>query len=752
MSSLRIGSYNTQLRSWAMQVGASDGWTLPPINTVEERAKIIAHNILASPFDYDIIGLSEVFHEDARDILRDELRSRFPFIITQVDYDHVKHETGDGSGDENVLPLLAAWRLIGLPGGSITSNWRAEDGGLMVFSRFPFATMSSAALDPAIVALLQTTGMPVAATIPVANFLPYVDTAGNDGGAAKGIVYVKVMRDSFSPCHVFFSHTQADTNSVEENRTARSKQFGRISEFMTICAGGPPFPEEVFFMGDLNVRGEGAATADPNREWQDYFNRLGSVTSDFAVDVWGRRQCVGAPGLRDPGCTATVRYLPHEQRLDYVVMSTNSGLAAQHVSIDYALAEVPPGIPDVSYLSDHRPLRIDLARPRPNSTPDTAHVATFPPAPAAPSFHDDDQWLMEGQVKWYRFDEPGTYDFWLPQGDDKCGFEVFLDTDLSRPRQQYRKEENPDFGKKFVLASAPFLVKVFPFSRSGEQRYSFRAHKHSGRAWWDAIQLPYGSPVVERFPTGGNVMNDDDPSTDWDDRDTKWFRLDGPQIDMARDLEFTVNITGGGVKFAAALAFESAPNTWDLLDRQGPGADHYTLTGRARKGDRFAVQTTRVDGMAPGDLEVKLVATTNASILLGGTFGNPRLICQKETSGWGADDIELKVTVDGALLRHIDNDEIGDFDQDDVRELNQWVPDLVPYFEGVEFKVIELDDTSPNDIGQTTLALLDDLPAFNRFTVGQVNDDGAIRGRLAIDVDDGTYGAEVSVTTWDERF
>lgn len=54
-------------------------------------------------------------------------------------------------------------------------------------------------------------------------------------------------------------------------------------------------------------------------------------------------------------------------------------------------------------------------------------------------------------------------------------------------------------------------------------------------------------------------------------------------------------------------------------------------------------------------------------------------MCQDETSGWGADDIEVGITVDGVELRYIDNDEIGDFEQDAVRDLNQWIPDLVPY-------------------------------------------------------------------------
>jgi hypothetical protein len=61
------------------------------------------------------------------------------------------------------------------------------------------------------------------------------------------------------------------------------------------------------------------------------------------------------------------------------------------------------------------------------------------------------------------------------------------------------------------------------------------------------------------------------------------------------------------------------------------------------------------------------------------------------------DDIECKITVDGNELRYINNDDIGDFEQDAIRDLNQWIPDLVPYFEGVEFKVIELDDIGHDD-------------------------------------------------------
>ena len=748
--SLRVLTFNTQLRSWAMEVGASPGFTIPPVDTAEERAEMIGDAIVNSPFDYDIVGLCEVFDEDARAILRSKLSGRFPYLITKADYDHVRVDTGTGSTVN--LGLLGLWHLVGLPV-AMSSSYRLEDSGLMLFSRWPFATMSTAALDPGIKSLLDLSGMPIAATIPVVNFLPYDDTDGNDGDACKGVLYMRVQRSPGLIYHFFFSHTQADTDVLEEHRTARGKQIAIVEQFIKVCTGNTlPFTEEVFFMGDLNIFGEQAATARDGFEWKTYFQSLGRLLSDYAVDLWGRRQCTGAPGLRDPGTSATVRYLPQEQRLDYIFGSTSSALAAQHLMIDYDLATVPPGHDDVSYLSDHRPLRLDLAPPRPNSTPHGALLPVFPPPPAMAFYTDRNQWLVEGQVKWYRFNVAGTYDFLLDQGADKCGFEVYLDTDLSRPRQQYRKESRPRFGDKYVLASAPFLVKVFPFSRTGEQRFSFRAYKHEGRGPEDAIQLPYGVTVHESFPSAGQVLNGDNSLTPWADGDTKWFRLDGPQVALSRKLDVTITLEGDSdAPFGILLAREIG-GVLKLLQSQGSGRRRYQLHTEMDKGDVLYVQVQRMDGMTPRDLAFHLTVTTNLSILLGGKRGAPRLMCQDETSGWGADDIELGITVDGTELSYIDNDSIGDFEQDAVRDLNQWVPDLVPYFDGVEFKVVEKDDTSPDDIGQETLRPRDQLNGWDRFGITKIDDDGTVRGSLFIDVDDGTYAVQVSVTTWDEQF
>ena len=403
MSSLRILSYNTQLRSWAMEIGMPP--TIPPKITAEDRAGFIADNILASDFDYDIVGLCEVFDEDAREILVSKLRGRFPHIVGKADYDYV--DLHQPSGDLT-LGLMAQWHLLGIV--EVESSWRLEDSGLMLFSKWPFATLGTAGLDPAVIALSEFAGYPVPAVVPAVNFLPFEDTTGNDSNAAKGCLYARVERFPGVFTHMFFSHTQADTEVLEENRGTRTTQIGKVAKFIELNTGGVPFSGEVFFMGDLNISGELAGNADlvkdPPSEWTGDFLHLGNLLSDFAVDLWGRRQCVGGKdGLRDTGVSATVRYPPRQQRLDYVFGSTSSGLAAQHLMIDRVLAQPPPGHDGISYLSDHRPLRLELAPPRTNSTP--AEAFRVPNDPATFTTNGQ-EWLLEGQVMWFRFDRAGT--------------------------------------------------------------------------------------------------------------------------------------------------------------------------------------------------------------------------------------------------------------------------------------------------------------------------------------------------------
>jgi hypothetical protein len=136
-----------------------------------------------------------------------------------------------------------------------------------------------------------------------------------------------------------------------------------------------------------------------------------------------------------------------------------------------------------------------------------------------------------------------------------------------------------------------------------------------------------------------------------------------------------------------------------------------------------------------------------------GARGRPRLICTDGTLDWGADDIDLEISVDGKRFRYINNDEISDMEQDGIRDLDQWISEFVPYRKGIEFRAIELDDIDPNDIDSQALSLHDRLTANeDLFEVSQKNPDGSIRGTLYVNIDDGRYDVQLTLTTWDEQF
>lgn len=471
------------------------------------------------------------------------------------------------------------------------------------------------------------------------------------------------------------------------------------------------------------------------------------MLSDDLVDAWGRFQCVGAPGLRDRGTTAPTVYAPPEQRLDYFFRSATSTLAVQHLYIDYELSSVPAGINGVSYLSDHRPLGCDLNVPQSNCTPPEALVAVVN---AAGHFRNHDSRPPAG-VKWFRFDAKGTYEFRV-DSRFPVGFAVYLDTDLSRPREQYRKEFQPDFGVRYVLASAPFLVKVFCTNRATEYEFDFRAHQHRGTSIDDAIDIVPENAQTQTFPAG-QLLDLDQTNTPWNDIDSTWFRLDTPLTRVGGPIQLGVDVTPtanaeGGVRVYVGLL--ESNGTLGVAGQAGPSSGSLSVRWQAGSGERFFVAVQRLD-RAGAALSFDIVPRTNVSILLGGQTGSPRLVCQDETSGWGSDDIALSIEADDVTVRDISNDEIGDFDQDDVRDLDQWVPQTLVYLDHVGITVIEEDAVDPDDVGTGRIPPIGALAAAPGIAIDETLPDGSVKLRLGIDVDDGTYEFRAALTRWHEK-
>src|SRR5262245_53508972 len=142
-ASLRILTYNTQLRSWGMEALAQE--TLFPTTSAESRAATIAKRILESPEDYDVVCLNEVVDDDARDVLRDALAAKYPNRVEKADVDNLALQIGTVAatpvGIALTLPIQGWLAAMGvaIAGFELFLSTKFEDSGLMIFSRLPFA-------------------------------------------------------------------------------------------------------------------------------------------------------------------------------------------------------------------------------------------------------------------------------------------------------------------------------------------------------------------------------------------------------------------------------------------------------------------------------------------------------------------------------------------------------------------------------------------------------------------------------------
>ena len=744
--SMRILTYNTQMRSALMEMGFPP--SIPPVYTAPFRAALISRAIIDSPEEIDVVCLNEIFDEPSRSILSDELSGEFPFQVSKADTFHTRIVSPGLSDDvlEKVWELTFG-ALTDLTGAAML---KLEDSGLFLASRFPFVTVPT---PPEVIALLGPFAYPNG--IPVVRFFMYEDSSDADKFAAKGVLYARLKPPGASDRHVFISHTQADTEAVGENVGDRRKQIQTVAEFVERCIGEtPPFSEEVFFLGDLNIVGHGveddAAHPDPpdeDPEWTNLFGKSGAPMFDQMVDRWGRDQCPGgASGRTDPGFTADVVYPPVRQRLDYLFTSATSQLAVQHLRVDRELADPQGALP---FLSDHQPLLADINFPTPHCTPATAFVT-----PDVVDFNHSDS-LIEGMVKWYRFDRLGTYDVRFTELGGEMGFEIYLGDDFSTPQPPYREIVDPERGTRFVLA-APFFIKVFLKTRRSEGTYALDTHRHEGRTLDDAIVLVPGLTRNERFPA--QFFNSDTNNADWDDSDSKWFLVQTPRITLPNPAEFSVavfnpvQLLGGGTLTTSVRVFLGR---WDgvdppatLVDESGPTSSPQGITWEAGDNEHFVVLVQRTSGTARA-VAFDIVLSTTLSLLIARPSVDTSLTCQVETSGWGADDIALEIRADGDLIADIPNSVIGDFEDDAVRHVGDKIAQpITPYVDGIEVKVIEEDDIGDNDVGVGIIPLVDAVEGAPGFTVLKTGLDGTVSGSLQIGVDDGRYALACRIARW----
>ena len=164
--SLRILTYNTQMRSALMEMGFPP--SIPPVYTAPDRAKLIARAIVDSPTEIDVVCLNEIFDERARSILSDELESEFPFQVSKVDTFHTRVVTPGFADDV----MEEVWEIVFGPLENLAglARLKFEDSGLFLASRLPFATVPT---PPGVFNLLGPGAFP--GGVPAVRFFMYAD-------------------------------------------------------------------------------------------------------------------------------------------------------------------------------------------------------------------------------------------------------------------------------------------------------------------------------------------------------------------------------------------------------------------------------------------------------------------------------------------------------------------------------------------------------------------------------------------------
>lgn len=724
-NSLRLLTYNVQckglLPSLIEQVNPI------PLYNPEERAKEISNRILASPRDFDIIALQEVFDEGARDVFSELLKTKYPHAVTKPGADIGLLLGGIGTVLTGNPLYVAAGFLLG--GGEF------DDSGLMVFSRFPF--------------LKRTIGSgQYAREVPEVGFIPYDEATASDDWAEKGAVYVRFDGPDHRPIHVLATHTQADYENAGEHAAIRRAQFIQLWNLGFKMSGLTAMQgEEVFIVGDFNIVGGSA-------EWTQWIdNPFGSTFTDWMRDAWVHEQCPGSqtkPALAatDPGYTAPPDRGGPPQRLDYVVRNKNTQLtdrlAAQHLAVAYDL------VAGAVYLSDHLPLCIDLNLRRTHCTVDTALLLA--PSLADPTVQHDGV-LMDGQMDWFVIAESGAYDIRLDSTGGRAAFEVFTGTNLSVPMQPYTTVVN-DYGRRFVLPEAPFFIRVFIPARRTETSYRLRVHRPAGRDMGEAIDLP---PAISTDPvwrssgqmTSTMIFSADRLGTPFSEHDCVWFRIRCEASDSGepQDIQAVVRDANGEEFAQPAFGLQLlSPDAAERIADAPADTGAPRLSARIERPGEYFLLVQRRDLSVGHVFSVQW--TTNLTVLCDvnarGGRGLPlRLRCAELSQGFpgtrlGSDEINVNVWVDGKHVRHAPYEELGGFAKTTIRDLAQWLAP-VRFVRELKIELVELDDLSEADRGSRTIGPLGDAYAAPGWATFVLPGGGALAGELKLEVAGGTY-------------
>jgi endonuclease/exonuclease/phosphatase family metal-dependent hydrolase len=542
--SLRIGFYNVQFLAMFDRFDCCDD--------MPNRARRIAERIRATGFD--VIALCEAFKGDAKDRLVEELSPTFPHYV----------------------------RLLRE---SLTAP---QDSGLMLFSRHPFVPLppAAAAFTPGVLRAFSA-GMPWT-SVAFTRFdeCHGLTGHGSDCLAEKGAGLVRIQNaNSGRIYNVVFTHL--DASSGDSDAAARSSQLSQIADMLGSIFGAALDSEDVFLMGDLNIKGQ---ISGDRSEWTTHFGTAGSFFTDVLHDAWEEQTNLPELGFefRDQGLTSKV-HAPGGSinRKDYLLVNRPSSLPpgrlplrVQYMAIAFGLRDSVPtafgptgrfeaaafGFAGRQDLSDHYGIIADLNLDAPDAPFCTPQTSSNNP-PLVVGGGPNVATVLRGTIvhaggmHWYRFDQSGTYSIAMRSGN--FTHHVYDSRQLSLPVPNYRDETRvlvdstgaEVTARVFDVPEGPLYIRVSHIHRTGSGNYELIIRRHEGNSAEDAIVLTPNNntrPYRADFTASSGSL-------------CRWFRVNTEQAHSGRrqNLQFYVRSLTPGTVYRLSIVDSAVPRWSD---------------------------------------------------------------------------------------------------------------------------------------------------------------------------------------------
>ena len=569
---LRIGTYNTHFITDPL--GLSD-WATD--DEKETAANELAARINAS--DYDVLVLNEMFIEDIRSIIHTQTRAKYPYQVVKL-YGNVALEE--------------------------------QDSGLMLLSRHPF--IANPVQNPP--QALYPDRPPGPAWEPrgsyyragstsnmgtYVRFAPYgAACSGVDCLADKGVGIVAInvtMGSQVRRTAFLFTHMQAS-----DGRSDRTKQFEILQQVFGAMDYANRFTkDDVFILGDLNIRGEDTAL---DHEWVQRFATNSGVASWFANGGTAFRDAWYNEGFNafDKGYTHTTKR--DRQRLDYILRNTgakvrSTNLCDQHMSRAYNLqfgpgtindtlgrfrsafwpTQIPTGLSGAYQFSDHHGLNMELGPLTDHCSPATSNQATELYGDARYGAQDllpTDQNILintpisaAGAVYWYRITisrSLGAWAFMLANNTSPgSNIEIYDGDDFSRPIRSYKGDiyyltsggVRTFAGRKFQFEKAiTYYIKVSLKDRNATGTVRWRHRKFDCGSQSDYCPLAPNNPSAPVTMTAGKGF----PDTTTDLAGQTVHAIDVPPLYAGGSQSIVIGELGAGISSGMTLMVTDSNN------------------------------------------------------------------------------------------------------------------------------------------------------------------------------------------------